>query len=191
MSCRVSSCKTMPYLVMSCDITVTCLFHIVFNHDTRVRHQSEPPSHPKLLAGLTKTPQKCWVPVSQIWAKNCPEFEAQDPLRCTDAITRGSTLYVIQRIWSCINQNLNLPPHVAWVTFRGQKLFGLVFSIDIWCAAMCAHADATLSQLLINKKRQDISSNIEKLCAKQYFQKRLKNLYFHLSFNADIKKINA
>lgn len=56
---------------------------------------------------------------------------------------------------------------------------------------MCAHADATLSQLLINKKRRDISSNIEKLCAKQYFQKRLKNLYFHLSFNADIKKINA
>jgi hypothetical protein len=53
--------KTMPYLVMSCDI-VTCLFHIVFNHDTRVRHQSEPPSHPKLLAGFTEAPQKMLGP---------------------------------------------------------------------------------------------------------------------------------
>ena len=54
---------------------------------------------------------------------------------------------------------------------------------------MSAQADATLSQLLINKKRRDIFKH-RKVVRKAIFSKKTKNLYFHLSFNADIK-INA
>ena len=172
--CHVASRHVKPCHILSCHVTSS--WH-VFSISCSIM-TPECGTSPNLrrtqncLRGSPKPPKICWVPVSQIWAKNCPEFEAQDPLRCTDAITRGSTLYVIQRIWSCINQNLNLPPHVAWVTFRGQKLFGLVFSIDIWCAAMCAHADATLSQLLINIKRDKISLQTSKSCAQSNIFKK-------------------
>jgi len=167
---------TMPYLVMSRDI-LTCLFHIVFNHDTRVRHQSFPPSHPKLFARFTKTPKKDagsqWE--SNLGKKIAQNLSSQDPRRCTDAIRGRAALYVIQRIWSCINQNLNLPPHAA---FRGQKTTFWISSFQFDARQSRAHC--YLPQLLINNKRDRSLPNIEKLCKEQYFQKKTKNLYFQL-----------
>ena len=78
-SCRVSSCKTMPYLVTSCD-TVTCLFHIVFNHDTGVRHQSFLRRTLNCLRSSQDLPKKSTGPSQiQFGTKMSPIWFCQDP----------------------------------------------------------------------------------------------------------------
>jgi len=185
-SCRVSSCKTMPYRVMSCGIS----WH-VFSISCSIM-TPECGTSPFLrrtqncLRGSPKPPKRCWVPVRiKFGPKIAQNLSSQDPRRCTDAIRGRAALYVIQRIWSCINQNLNLPPHAA---FRGQKTTFWISSFQFDARQSRAHC--YLPQLLINNKRDRSLPNIEKLCKEQYFQKRLKTFIFN-SFNADIKKINA
>lgn len=138
---HVASRHVKPCHIVSCHVAYR---DMSFPYRVQSWHQSAAPVRtsvaPKIVCGVYWNPPKN---AGSQWAKFGPKtarnLSPQDPLRCTDAITRGRPLYVIQRIWSCINQNLNLPPHVAWVTFRGQKPFGLVFQL-IFDVRQCARA---------------------------------------------------